>query len=241
MAECRSKPSVAVIDSNPNDRKQLANAIGNYYSVTQFSEADAALVGLRKAPPALIIVDEMLVPCGGYDFIGMIRADRALATIPAMVISALDVKRVRDSIIRCGGNGYLPKPWMADAVLKNISKTLNKAVEKKWELLPEIQRVALKGTLENMNHVAEALETGGTINYADFRSKCTPLIKMVYDGNIKSVMEAVNEHDNYTFAHSFLAYPVNADTHYMLGAPNRRSRVQRRSAPQPRPRSPAMI
>ncbi len=38
-----------------------------------------------------------------------------------------------------------------------------------------------------------------------------------------------------------LAYPVNADTHYMLGAPNRRSRVQRRSAPQPRPRSPAMI
>ena len=40
---------------------------------------------------------------------------------------------------------------------------------------------------------------------------------------------------------SLLAYPVNADTHYMLGAPNRRSRVQRRSAPQPRPRSPAMI
>ena len=40
---------------------------------------------------------------------------------------------------------------------------------------------------------------------------------------------------------SKLAYPVNADTHYMLGAPNRRSRVQRRSAPQPRPRSPAMI
>ena len=39
----------------------------------------------------------------------------------------------------------------------------------------------------------------------------------------------------------FLAYPVNADTHYMLGAPNRRSRVQRRSAPQPRPRSPEMI
>ena len=55
------------------------------------------------------------------------------------------------------------------------------------------------------------------------------------------VAEALLAEDTRPRVETILAYPVNADTHYMLGAPNRRSRVQRRSAPQPRPRSPAMI
>ncbi len=131
MGEVGSKKLVALIDSNPNDRKSLAGAIDSFYAVSQFSEAGAALDGLRRTPPALIIVDEMLAPCGGYEFVGMVRGERALAAIPAVVVSALDLKSVRDSIWRCGGNGYLSKPWNTDTVLRTISNLLNKAVEKK--------------------------------------------------------------------------------------------------------------
>ncbi len=61
-------------------------------------------------------------------------------------------------------------------------------------------------------------------------------------GNIGKLARLTNLTQNIKWPEGlYLAYPVNADTHYMLGAPNRRSRVQRRSAPQPRPRSPAMI
>ena len=38
-----------------------------------------------------------------------------------------------------------------------------------------------------------------------------------------------------------LAYPVNADTHYMWGASIRRNRARRRLAPQRRPRCQATI
>ena len=58
---------------------------------------------------------------------------------------------------------------------------------------------------------------------------------------VEFVIGHIQNEENAMYVIKYLAYPVNADTHYMLGAPNRRSRVQRRSAPQPRPRSPAMI
>ena len=221
MADCRSKLSVALIDSNPNDRKAMAKAIHEFYSVTQFADADSALAGLRKVAPALVIVDEMLVPCGGYDFVSAMRGDRALAGIPAVVISALELKHVRDSILRCGGNGYLPKPWSAETVLRTISHTQNKAVEKKWEALPETERSALKGTLEVMNSLPGAIEAGTPVSYAEFRKSCVPLVKLVYQSNVKSVMDAVKEHDNYTFAHSFKVGTMLAMFGSAIGLPEK--------------------
>lgn len=203
MPESRSKLSVAVIDSNPNDRKAMAKALQDFYSVVQFVDAESGLDGLRKAPPTLVLVDEMLVPCGGYDFVSAMRGDRALAGIPAVVISGLGLKQVGDSIRRCGGNGYLPKPWTVDILLRTVSAAQNKAVERKWEALPETERIALKGTLEAMTGISGAIEAGTPVSYTDFKKTCIPLVKLVYEGNVKSVMDAVREHDNYTFAHSF--------------------------------------
>ncbi|MEI6559089.1 MAG: HD domain-containing phosphohydrolase [Rhodospirillaceae bacterium] len=203
MGDCRSKPSIALVDSNPNDRKALAHAIQSFYSVSQFTDADSALDGLRRAAPALIIVDEMVTPCGAYDFVSMVRADRTLAEIPAVVVSALDLKNVKDSIRRCGGNGYLPKAWKPGGALKTISVTLNKAVERKWETLPELQREALKGTLAIMNKIPEALAAGTPISYTEFKKTCVPLVNLIYLTDVKGLLDAVKEYDNYTFAHSF--------------------------------------
>ena len=197
------KPAVAIIDSNPHDRKAIAAVLHDYYEVSQFPDADTALATLRRAPPSLVVVDEMLVPCGGYDFVTAMRSDRALTSVPAVLVSALELRSVRDSIRRCGGNGYLPKPWQADQLLRTLSQTRNRAVEKSWEALPETERVALTGTLAAMNGVSTAVEAGEVIAYTDFKKSCVPLVKLVYDGNVKMVMDAVREHDNYTFAHSF--------------------------------------
>ena len=221
MADCRSKLSVAVIDSNPNDRKSLSNALHEFYTVAQFADADSGLAGQRKAPPALVMVDEMLVPCGGYDFVSAMRGDRALADIPAVVISALGLKQVRDSIRRCGGNGYLPKPWTADLALRTVSTTLNKAVERKWEALPETERSALKGTLAAMSGISSAIEAGTPVSYTDFKKSCVPLVKLVYDGSVKTVMDAVKEHDNYTFAHSFKVGTMLAMFGSAIGLPEK--------------------
>ena len=203
MADFRSKPSIAVVDSYPNDRKALGYALNEFYAISQFADADTAFDGLRRSPPALVMVDEMLTPCGGYEFVTTMRADRALAHIPAVVISGIELKRVKSSIIRCGGNGYLPKPWNVETALRAVSQALNRAVEKKWEALPELEKAALTGTLEVMNALPAALETGTPVSYTDFKKSCIPLVKLVYDGNVKTVMDSVKEHDNYTFAHSF--------------------------------------
>ncbi|MEI7608534.1 MAG: HD domain-containing phosphohydrolase, partial [Rhodospirillaceae bacterium] len=144
-----------------------------------------------------------------------------LAGIPAVIISALELKAVRDSIRRCGGNGYLPKPWHVDLVLRTISNTMNKAVEKKWEALPEMERTALKGALEAMSALPAALATGTPIGYTEFRKSCVPMVKLVYEGNVKNVMDAVREHDNYTFAHSFKVGTMLAMFGSAIGLPEK--------------------
>ena len=90
MPDFRSKPSIAVVDSNPNDRKALGYALNEFYAISQFADADTAIDGLRRSPPALVLVDEMLTPCGGYEFVTTMRADRASPSPPGAPASPVN-------------------------------------------------------------------------------------------------------------------------------------------------------
>ncbi len=54
-----------------------------------------------------------------------------------------------------------------------------------------------------MSAVPTAMQSGTPIDYGSFKDSCAPLIGVLYDGDVKSVLDAVREHDNYTFSHSF--------------------------------------
>lgn len=73
-----------------------------------------ALDYLRKGdPPDLILLDLMMPVMDGWEFRRRQREDPALATVPVVVLSALDQTRAAD----LGGTAFLKKPLDFDRLL----------------------------------------------------------------------------------------------------------------------------
>lgn len=203
MASPSSTPRVAIVHGNPVERAVVARAIRGYYVVSEYDGGTVAWKEFQRNRPSVIIVDEMITPCGGSDFVTSLRCEKQFQEIPVLIISSLCAREIRNIVMSCGASGYLPRPCSAKTAIKTISAVLNRAVEKRWEVLPKTERAALKETLNVLNAIPEALATNTPLNYDHVKTSCEPLVELVYRGNVRSVLEAVKEHDNYTFAHSF--------------------------------------
>ncbi|CAK0778479.1 HD domain-containing protein [uncultured Gammaproteobacteria bacterium] len=196
-------PHVALVIGSTMTRHALASAIRGYYTVSELDDGDAALKYFNENRPKIIVVDEMIAPYGGYNFVMALRGKELFLDIPAIIMSAFPVMDIRKEIVKCGANGYLPSPCTTRTVLGTISAVLNRSVERRWEALPETEKSALQGTISVINSIPGAISSGKPLNFGDVKKSCLPLVELVYQGNIKAVLEAVKEHDNYTFAHSF--------------------------------------
>lgn len=76
-----------------------------------------ALDYLRKGdPPDLILLDLMMPVMDGWEFRRRQREDPALATVPVVVLSALDQARAAD----LGGTAFLKKPLDFDRLLELV-------------------------------------------------------------------------------------------------------------------------
>jgi CheY-like chemotaxis protein len=94
--------TVLIVDDEPDIRFLLRVTLEQAgYGVVEASHGDAALECVRISPPALVITDRMMPRMGGAELILRLRADRATAAIPIVMVT--------------GTNGSEPG---ADAVLK---------------------------------------------------------------------------------------------------------------------------
>lgn len=200
----RSGPSlVALLSGNSNERRAIGRSIEGFYHLSEYDDARTTLEGLKERPPRAVIVDELFPPCGAYDFITMMREDPILYRIPALVLSPIDPREIREAILKCGGNGYLPKPWNTPIALRLITGAINKCVEREWSVLAEKEQTALKEILGAIKILAGSFQTGEAISADELKSACAPVVELIYENRTKSVLDAVRDHDNYTFAHSF--------------------------------------
>lgn len=123
-SECR----ILVVDDNEDNRYTLMRRLGREgcADVVTASNGREALEQLEGQEFDLVLLDIMMPEVDGYSVLENLRTKGRLASLPVIVISALDEF---DSIVRCiemGAEDYLPKPFNATLLRARIAAVLEK-------------------------------------------------------------------------------------------------------------------
>ena len=123
------------------------------FGVTLAANGEEALAYLAKETPDLIVSDVIMPDKSGYEVCAFVRAQRALADTPVLLISGIVNDEVTKQAESCHADGVLKKPFqgtsLKDRVLELLAKRQNaaaptkKSIEKVTESIEPIQRASV--------------------------------------------------------------------------------------------------
>ncbi len=103
---------VIIVDDNPVNLKLMESLVrraGDYTPMT-FQDSAEGLAWCLKNTPDLLIVDYMMPPPDGMEFIRRFREHPANLDIPVLMITADHEKETRYAALETGANDFLTKP-----------------------------------------------------------------------------------------------------------------------------------
>ncbi len=125
MTALASMPILVVEDFSTMARiiRNLLKQVG-FENVDEAADGSAALVKMRQKKYQLVISDWNMAPMTGHEFLKQVRADGELADTPFVMVTAeSSVKHVIEAK-RAGVNGFLVKPFNAQALKIKIDEAL---------------------------------------------------------------------------------------------------------------------
>ncbi len=107
----QSEPLVLVVDDNP----QILELIEAYLEplpvdVMTAADGQAALDAVRRARPAVILLDIMMPRHSGFEVCRILKADAELAQIPVIMVTALNEEGDHERARESGADDYITKP-----------------------------------------------------------------------------------------------------------------------------------
>jgi DNA-binding response OmpR family regulator len=114
---------VLVVEDDPNIRELLRTHLNGAQCVTDLAaDIPEAMRHIRQRRPDLILLDLMLPRQSGWTFLQRRRADKHLAQIPVLVVSAAPQDRLQEAK-DLGASAFLSKPFDLD-VLSALIRSL---------------------------------------------------------------------------------------------------------------------
>jgi two-component system chemotaxis response regulator CheY len=83
-----------------------------------------ALVKMAERKYDLIIADWNMEPMSGYELLRQIRADRRLAKIPVVLMTAASTAENVLAAKKAGATSFIAKPFTAEALLEKLQSSL---------------------------------------------------------------------------------------------------------------------
>ncbi len=118
-------PKILVIEDEPNIQKLAkANLTASGYQVLVAGNGEEGLSLAQREHPNLILLDLMLPGMPGWDVLMVLKADRKLQKIPVIIMTAAAPQSGEYKFPRMRTAGYLPKPFTADELLRQVKQAL---------------------------------------------------------------------------------------------------------------------
>jgi len=112
-----------IIDDDEDLRESIVEILEAHgFKIRAFETAETALIALKEAVPALVIVDNMMPGMGGMAFISILKKDHLHVKI--VMITAFSTVENAVSAMRSGADDYLAKPFKRDELLATVRRNL---------------------------------------------------------------------------------------------------------------------
>jgi len=148
------KKHVLVVEDTDANRVMLRRRLEKHgFDVTEAEDGRVALDIVRKHTFDLVLLDLMMPEVDGFEVLTELKRDPDLATIPVIIISAVDEM---SSVVRCieaGAEDYLTKPY--DPVL--LKARVNACLDKRRQRDEDLDRLK---ALAALSAAAGAVEGG---------------------------------------------------------------------------------
>jgi len=152
------RPIIGVVEDEPDLAEVLRfNLEKAGFGVEVFTRGDTALDGLRRSPPALVVLDLMLPGLDGLELTRILKRDPATARIPLVMLTAKSEEVDRIVGLELGADDYIPKPFSPREVVLRVQAILRRRAKADEEssaaplevgtirLDPEAHRVQVRG------------------------------------------------------------------------------------------------
>lgn len=122
---------IAVVEDNPDNRLLVQVILEPLYAITEYESGFAALAGLAKDKPDLVLLDISLPEMDGTEVLHRIRAEARLRDLPVIALTAHAMAGDREKFIGAGFDDYVSKPIVDETLLLGaIEKLLRQRPEK---------------------------------------------------------------------------------------------------------------
>jgi two-component system chemotaxis response regulator CheY len=106
--------------------KSVLNDLG-YTNVVEADDGSTALPLLQKDAFDFLITDWNMPGMPGLDLLKAVRADRRLAKLPVLMVTAEAKREQIVEAVQAGVNGYVIKPFTAEVLKEKLAKILDAA------------------------------------------------------------------------------------------------------------------
>jgi len=116
---------ILVVDDTPQNVKLLADLLtAKGYAVVTASSGVQALEKVPNETPDLVLLDVVMPEMSGYEVCRKIRTNPATATLPVVMVTALDPAQERVKGIDAGADDFLSKPINQQELLARVRSLL---------------------------------------------------------------------------------------------------------------------
>ena len=114
-----SKPTLAVVEDNADNRLLLTAILGDRYQIVEFDNGPDALEGFARSLPDLVLLDISLPGMDGNEILSQIRRDGRMRHLPVIALTAHAMAGDRERFLDAGFNDYITKPIVDESLLLN--------------------------------------------------------------------------------------------------------------------------
>ncbi|MBF0618958.1 MAG: response regulator [Candidatus Omnitrophica bacterium] len=119
------KKQILVVDDDRGAVALLENRLTDLgFEVLKAFDGQEGLALVKKTPPDLIILDQMMPKMDGVRVCALLKADRRFAKIPVIIFTASAEKVDQKMSEQAGADLFLTKPYNIPVLLQNIQRML---------------------------------------------------------------------------------------------------------------------
>ncbi len=127
MKATHETTTIMIVDDEPHNLDVLERMLREEggYEVVAFPRGKMALAAAQDAPPDLILLDILMPGIDGYEVCRRLKADKSLAAIPVLFLSALTDPLDKVKAFELGALDYITKPLSEAEVLARVKTHLS--------------------------------------------------------------------------------------------------------------------
>lgn len=117
------KAPILLVEDEPSIVEALSFVLERAgFEIDSTGDGEEALRRIRRQPFAAVVLDIMLAGIDGFEVLRAIRADRAIAGLPVIVLTAKGQANDRRTAEAIGASAFITKPFSNAEVVARVSE-----------------------------------------------------------------------------------------------------------------------